>query len=585
MCYSSGLRRAHGSGLAPRSITVWNNRYDSLSPVSANRYGRVLFDLALIALLPVAPAGAQVRLPSAAPPRLVVVLAVDQMRPDYVERFGRWFGPGGFRRFLDKGATFTEARYHHADTSTCPGHAVMATGSHGDMNGIVANDWYDARRARVEYCAADSSARPVGTSAPLAGRSPRNLLMPTVGDLLKGSTAGRSRVITVAPKDRSAIMLGGRRADAAYWMEDSLFVTSTWYRRDLPRWVRNFNGSGLVSAHSGKVWDRLLPAEAYAAMGPDDAVVEEDAYGMGRTFPHVLGGEDFIAAFNRTPFSNDLVADFAMRAIEEEMLGRDDIPDLIGIGFSASDRGGHAFGPDSHEVMDLTIRLDRTLERLFSFLDRVVGPGRVLVVLTADHGIATIPEILAARDPATGARRVSPAAIHRPVEGALAARYGAANGRWIVYDSGRFLYLNLPELRARGIAVADAERTARDALAQVPGVHAAVTATELRRQRAAGTKSAAVRSFHPDRSGNLYYELAENLLADSEPTGTNHGSPWSYDAGVPLLWFGAAIRPGVHGGASVADIAPTLLAILGIEAPASVQGRVLREMLRPRGRR
>src|SRR4051812_16206986 len=224
--------------------------------------------------------------PPAPRPRLVVVIVIDQFRPDYLRRFRPYFGNSGFNLFLRRGANFTQAAYQHAVTLTCPGHAVILTGTHANRNGIVANQWYDEASGRPEYCAADSSATLIGFSA--AGRSPRNLIDSTVGDELKRSSGGRSRVITMAGKDRSAIMLGGHLADGAYWMEDSLFVTSTYYMKELPVWVRRFNASGRISAYAGKRWDHLLPRAAYSIAGPDDVAAEQNVAGMGRTFPHPL---------------------------------------------------------------------------------------------------------------------------------------------------------------------------------------------------------------------------------------------------------------------------------------------------------
>jgi hypothetical protein len=511
-------------------------------------------------------------------PRLVVVIVVDQFRADYLQRFRPFFGAGGFNRFLETGASFPGARYQHAITSTCPGHAVILTGSYAEVNGIVANGWYDRRTARPVYCAEDQAVSLVGSAGP--GRSPRNLLDSSVGDVLKTATAGRSRVVTVAGKDRSAIMLGGHRADAAYWMADTLFVTSTYYRRDLPTWVREFNAARRVSAYFGRPWDRALPADAYRMMGPDDEPAESDVAGLGRTFPHPLAGP---AAFENSPFLNDVLADFAVRAVEAEGLGRDSVPDLLGIGFSASDHVGHLYGPDSHEVMDATVRLDRTLRRLFDALDRTIGLANVVVVLTADHGVAPMPEVRHRLHPgAPVARRLDPASIESVVRRALAARYGQlpAPG-WIVHHSPPMMYLNVAALEARHVPIGDAERVAQAALRAIPGVHEVRTSEELARERAAGLETPMTRSFHPSRSGNLYYTLTEYWLADAGRTGADHGSTWRNDQEVPLLWFGRGILAGVHPGpADIADIAPTLSALLGVGPPGGATGRVLPGVLR-----
>ncbi len=510
-------------------------------------------------------------------PRLVVAIAVDQLRADYMDRFRPFFGRSGFNLFLQRGASFASARYEHATTTTCPGHAVMLTGSYGTVNGIIANNWYDAVAGKEVYCAADTTVRLIGVD--LEGRSPRNLKNATVGDLLKIGTGGRSKVVTVSAKDRSAIMMGGHLADAAYWMEDTLFVTSTYYRQEMPAWAREFNGAGKVSSYFGKKWERLLPSAAYDMVGPDDVAAEADEAGTGRTFPHPIGGAD---AFDLSPFSNETVADFAMRAVAEEGLGRDTVPDLLGISFSANDRVGHAYGPDSHEVMDVTVRLDRTLARLFAFLDRTVGLGNVVMVLTADHGVAPLPEVFANLHPGASPRRFNPAVVDTAVEAALRARYGPAPAPgWIIYHDQPHLYLNPAAVRARRMTIEDAERVAQAAIMSVPGVHEALTSADLATGRARGLRSAEVLSFYPGRSGNIYYQMEPYILVDDEPTGTGHGTPWAYDQQVPLLFYGSRIVPGVRRTpAAVADIAPTLSALLGLTAPGGAQGRVLAEALK-----
>jgi predicted AlkP superfamily pyrophosphatase or phosphodiesterase len=517
----------------------------------------------------------------AARPKLVVVVVIDQFRPDYLQRFRPYFGTGGFNLFLRRGARFTDAEYKHAVTFTCPGHAVVLTGTYANVNGIISNQWYDSKAGRQEYCAADSSVTLIGSSDP--GRSPRNLLASTVGDELKRTSGGRSRVIAMAGKDRSAIMLGGHKADGAYWMEDSLFVTSTYYMKGLPAWVQQFNASARVSSYAGKSWDRLLPKAAYATVGPDYVAAEQNVAGMGRTFPHRLAPDSsprFLDGFRSSPFQNEVLLDFARTAVTSEKLGVDDDPDLLAVSLSANDVIGHGFGPNSHEVMDVTVRTDRLLDRFFKFLDQQIGLRHVLIVLTADHGIAPLPEI--ARDLHPGAGRLDPARIAAAAETALRSQFGAPPGPgWLAHLAPPWLYLNVEALRQRGIAIEEAERTARDAVKGVRGVNQALTATELRQQQKDGMASGALLSFYPDRSGNIYYELKPFIVPGQEPTGTTHGSPWSYDTRVPLLWFGSSIKRGTYKEAtSIADIAPTLSALLGIDAPAGSGGRVLREMLR-----
>ena len=517
-------------------------------------------------------------------PRLVIVIVVDQFSPDYLTRFQPYFSLRGLNLFLQRGAVFTAAKYEHAITFTCPGHAVVLTGSYADANGIVSNSWYDAAKNREEYCAADSSGSLIGGVG--EGRSPRNLLDSTVGDVMKRATGGRSRVITVAGKDRSAIMLGGHLGDAAYWLEDTLIVTSSYYERELPGWVRRFNASGIASSYLGKTWDRLLPVEAYAAAGDDDVPAEEDIAGTGRTFPHRpvrdASGKGFLEAFSSSPFHNEVLARFAMQAIVEENLGRDEDPDLLAIGFSANDLIGHESGPDSHEVMDVTVRTDRLLQQLFDFVDVRVGLKNVVVVLTADHGVAPLPEVMQKRQPAAGAARFEPSRVAAAAEAALAARYGRLPGsRWVVHQDLPFLYLNVRALEQRGVSLEQAEQVAKRAVEGVPGVYQSLTATDLAEQRRRGTHSSAELSFYPGRSGHVFYQLKPYLVPGTGSQGTTHGSAWSYDTHVPLLWFGAGVVPGTYAtSVAVADIAPTLSALLSIAKPSGSRGRVLRKMLR-----
>jgi predicted AlkP superfamily pyrophosphatase or phosphodiesterase len=524
-------------------------------------------------------------------PRLVVVISIDQFRADYLQRFQRYFGPGGFNLLLREGADFTEAHYQHSNTQTCPGHAVILTGSYADVNGIVANSWYNPALRRAEYCAADTSAHLIG--ADKEGRSPRNLLVSTVGDELKKATGGRSRVIAIAGKDRSAIMMGGHEADAAYWTEDSLVVTSSYYMKALPDYINRFNQLGEISRYRGTTWNRLLPASAYAVMGRDNVPAEEDIGGMGRTFPHRLGSgrsssDDFIETFETSPFENEVLVDLAIEIIRSERMGQGGDPDLLALGFSANDLVGHSFGPDSYEMMDITVRTDRLLERFFDFLIQQVGRENLLVALTADHGVSPLPELMRQRQPSTRAARIDPAVIAAAAERALRTKFGTARApawvaqpEWIMYQSWPSLYLNQPALEDRGIKIEVAESVAKAAVQAVPGVEQVLTASELEQQRESHTRSRAELSYYPGRSGEVFYVLAPYLLPESRPVGTTHGSPWAYDTHVPLLLFGKGIEAGKYADrVAVADLAPTLSAALGIPAPSGSIGRVLKEALR-----
>ncbi len=514
-------------------------------------------------------------------PKLVVVIVIDQFRFDYPQRFRPFFTGEGFNLFFKRGAVFSRARYEHGVLFTCPGHSVVLTGSYADANGIVSNFWYDAAAGREIYCASDTAASLVGAAG--EGRSPHYLIDSTLGDVLKQTSRGTSRVIAIAGKDRSAIMLGGHLADGVYWTQDTLLVTSSYYHRQLPEWVHRFNASGRASGYLGKPWNRLLPATAYAGMGPDDVANERDVAGVGRTFPHLVPArsshQNLIEAFENSPFHNELLSEFAMQAVVQESLGTHQGPDLLALGFSANDIIGHTYGPDSHEVMDVTVRTDRLLDQFFRFLDHRIGLANVAIVITGDHGVAPFPELMRQRDPSADAARLNPSVIQLAVEAALDQKYGGSG--WIADHEYPFIYLNVPALRRAGIALDQAEQTARDALKQLPSVRLAVTAGDLERQRRRGEHSNAERSFFPGRSGDIYYQLGPYVIPQTRAEGTTHGGIWPYDTDVPLLWFGADILPGYYKSpAYVDDIAPTLSALLHVAKPSGSEGKVLKEILR-----
>jgi Type I phosphodiesterase / nucleotide pyrophosphatase len=506
--------------------------------------------------------------PQSSRPRLVLLIVVDQLRYDLLARYREHFVPDGFQRFIADGATYTQARYLHAATDTCPGHAVIATGSWGDENGIVANRWYDRGRQKDVECAGD-------------GRTAvsKFVLRPRIGDVIAPAGKSAGRIVAVSGKRGSALILGGERG-GAYWPDQrGSFVNDGTER--LPDWLLEFNRGGTVDSYFGQSWKRLLPDGAYASLGAG-------------SFPHALpagasaaaAAGDFHDALQATPFGDEILAALAVAAIRGERLGDDEDVDLLAISFSAADLVGHRYGPDSPESMDTIVRLDRQIAQLLETVDAAVGLRHTIVVLTADHGIAPLPEVARRHAWGKGARRVSEPAITAAAERALTDRYGKAPGRrWIALHSFPNVYIDESGIRAKGIPGEEAERIVADAVESSPGIRRAVTRTKLvqqrKVQRAGGAVAdpAALNSFHPARSGDVVYMLDRYAVMSDE--GSNHGSDWSYDTRVPLMWLAPGIQPGhYHGSATPADIAPTLYAMLGIDAPAT-GGRVLSEMLKP----
>lgn len=534
--------------------------------------------------------------PDAPPPKLAVVISIDQFRADYLVRFRPYFVEGGFKRLLEGGADFRDNHYRHAVTKTAPGHATILSGVHANIHGIVANEWVDRATWQVIESVEDPTVTilgaapkagrsPGGVLEAKAGRSPRNFLATTVGDQLKLRFGAGSRVFSVAHKDRSAILMGGKLADSAYWIVDGRFVTSTYYHDRLPAWVEAFNAEGRVEKFFGQTWDRLLDPAVYdAVQGADDAPGENTDFGFDRAMPKKIDGgatrltAKFYEAFETTPAASELVGQFAQLALEQEQLGRHRDSDLLCVGFSQIDKIGHAYGPDSHEIMDSILRLDRVLAGLLDAIDRAVGLKNCVIVLTADHGSSPLPEHVRALRPEIPAGRLDVAAADRAVTTALEQAFGKApdGDYWCLRDNFGY-HLRPTVLQALNVQADAAARVAKQALLARPEVANAFTAAEVLAMAAEDDSLAAGsrRSYFPGRSQDVIFVLKPYFI-DRPKSGTNHGTPYDYDTHVPQLWFGAGVTPGIHvERTGVDDLAPTLAGLLGVPRPPQAQGRRL----------
>ena len=521
------------------------------------------------------------------PPRLVLVISVDQLRADRLDpRL-----PGGLGRLAREGRVFADAAHAHSDTETCPGHAVLLTGRHPGPAGVPANDWIDRASGRSRYCVEDDGPEGAVLGAPASapgevptGRSPRLLRVDAFGDWLRAARPG-ARVFTVSGKDRSAIAMGGRRPDAAYWLDLGAlgFTTSAWYRDALPDWVRAWHGeNGAWLAQVPERWEHATGAPANGAR-PDPSAGEATLHSA--TSPHPVRDADlrrFVDRLRFTPFLDDLTLDFALTLFEEEGLGRDETVDLLAIGLSATDYVGHLYGPGSQEARDALLRLDAALGRFLEIVDARVGPGRTLVVLSADHGVLELPEWLSATGtgecPLPGGRGDGRAVLGAAAA-ALAKRFGAPpapHTSWLL-SSGYALTVNRAAAEARRIPPERIVAVAREALAAQPGVARVWTAAEI--EGGGGPEPFATlyrHSFDPERSGDLVVQPVGTCLLSERPQGTTHGSPYLYDRAVPVVFAGPGVAPGVvRGQVAPVDIAPTLAQALGIPAPPALDGRPL----------
>jgi len=482
---------------------------------------------------------------AAQPPKLVLAIVVDQFRYDYLTRFRSDYH-AGFERLLTKGAVFTNARYEHYPTVTAVGHATFLSGATPSISGIVGNEWYERETGKMVAAISDDSVNLLGATG--EGASPRRLLVSTVGDELKMARSG-SKVLGTSLKDRSAILPAGHMADGAYWFDPRAgsFVSSTFYFAALPAWVADYNASRPADRFRGAQWlDHILPS-----------------------------GTSVYAALEGSPFGNELVESFAERAVQAEKLGQRNATDLLAVSFSANDYVGHAAGPDSPEVKEVSIQTDRVIGKLFDFLDAAVGMGSVLVVLTADHGVAPIPEVNAARRMPGG--RMPPGVVRKAVEAALIDKYGA--GQWFLNPSDTAFYFNQELIRQKKLDAAKVARTAADAARPVAHVFRVYTREMLLHGAVDPQVGRRVMNgFYAPRSPDLYVLLEPYWLYGSK--GTTHSTTFSYDAHVPVLFMGPGIKAGTfHQQISVNDVAPTLATYLEIETPSGSQGRCLAEIL------
>lgn len=570
---------------------------------------------AAAALLPVGTACAEDAAPSAPPPergtapqtaaarpRLVVVISIDQLRADYLARFEDLFiAPGagrqaGFRWFTAQQASFADAHHDHFPTYTGPGHAVLMTGAPPYKNGIVGNQWFDRATKQIKYCCASAAPAKPGWGDVM---TPELLRTTTVGDELETATGGRAKTFSFGLKDRAAILLAGHAADGVFWFDETngVWETSAWYEArgaKVPEWLAKLNAERIPDAAFGTSWEFSAGDAALARLWtpPGEAAPKAFSYGLdrGRIASQAKKADEAAAfykgAFAPTPFANEWVFASALRCVAEEKLGADDVPDLLTINLSSNDYVGHRFGPDSAEVLDMTVRTDRALADFLGALDRQVGFANALIVVTADHGVApnqqraaksgfhagTIPDD-------DGSIGISPQ--RSAVEDALDRAFGAAE--WTLRHVEQNLYLNDAAFAAHPeVDREKAEALAADVCASSPGVWGCFTRSRILSGRVPDTQigRAVTLGFHPGESGDVII-VPDSMFLTARGTGTTHGSTWTYDTHVPVLLGGGAVRPGRHRSrASTLDIAPTLAELLGIAQPSGSEGRILAEAIR-----
>jgi predicted AlkP superfamily pyrophosphatase or phosphodiesterase len=522
-------------------------------------------------------------------PKLVVGIVVDQMRQEYLYRFQGKYSEGGFKRLMNDGFMLRNAHYNYAPTYTGPGHASVYTGTTPAIHGIIGNDFYDKVTRRMVNCVEDGRFKPVGNENGNGDVSPARMLSTTITDELKLFTQKKAIVIGLSVKDRGAVLPAGHMADAAYWYDGKTgtFITSTYYMSQLPSWMAKFHERKLADKYLTQEWKTYYPLEQYTESGPDDSPYESKLKGKTKAvFPYNLkelrstnGEYELLAS---TPFANDYLTELAYAALEGEPLGKDGTTDFLAISYSTPDIIGHAVGPNAVELEDVYIRLDKNIEALLKSLDANVGKDNYTVFLTADHAVAEVPQYL--RDNKIPAGYFNDSNVRANLEAYLLKYFP---GREIIENmSNGQIFLNTSafagDLRSSGVDLLIATELITKYLMATEGIANVFSENTLRQADydEGGMKGTITRGYHPKRSGDIVFVLEPGWFEASRVQGTTHGSPYSYDTHVPILFYGKGIPKGSSSQRhAITDIAPTLSVLLQIKFPSGTSGVPVSEML------
>ena len=497
-------------------------------------------------------------------PKLIVVIVIDQFRGDYLDRYRDEFGDSGFRFLLDHGAYFPNCNYNYANTRTAPGHATLFTGAYSNGHGIVSNEWWDQIKKRMITSVEDDDTKLVGADGK-SGASPHNLMGDTLGDEMKLATQGKSRVFAVSLKDRASVLPGGFSADAAYWIDpkSGAWITSTYYRDQLPPWAQNFN-----STRQQKYWDRDWVDAQGTKLASTAHRKSKDGSDAG--FYEVIGP---------TSFANQYEFEFARELIVYENVGRGPATDLLSISLSANDILGHHVGPGSPDMHQMALDLDRDIADFINFLGHQIGLADVWIALSADHGVSPLPDD--AKKLRIPAANLDTSKLESQINAALTAKFSPGH-------SAQFMKLDYPQawldpdaFTAAHVHESDAEAAVGEAMKQA-GLRGYYTKSQLAAGEAPNTALGRkyLNSYSPE--GSWYVLGVPDIFTIGPGKGTDHTSPYNYDTHVPLVLFGIPFQAGTYRtSAEPIDLAPTLASLLGINPPTHSVGRVLTEAIAP----
>ena len=513
-------------------------------------------------------------------PKLVVGLVVDQMRWDFLYRYAEKYETGGFNRLLVDGFSCEQTNIHYSPSTTAPGHASIFTGSAPGIHGIAGNNWYDIRLKKDMYCVFDSTVQAIGSSTRAGWMSPRNLKTTTVCDELRLATNMKSKTMGIALKDRGAILPAGHTANGAFWFDGSAgkWISSSYYMSELPEWVVSYNKRETAIQYVENNWSTLLPISEYHESHEDDAEFEESLTGEEKpVFIHEVkkAAKTNYGIIRYTPFGNTITFDMARLAIQHEKLGKDQIPDFLTVSLSSPDYIGHQFGPNSVEIEDNYIRLDRELADFLSFLDVEVGKDNYVLFLTADHGAAHVPSFLKRNKIPAGIVPID-SAINE-LNGNMKVKFGL--NKAIITESNHQLYLSDSCLRHPQLE--DIKKYISFYLENKPGISRVMDLSDMQSYSLPEVfKTKIQNGWYPGRSGHMYV-LYEPAWFDGFNKGTTHSVIYPYDTHIPLLFYGKGIKPGKsYRDIQMADIAPTISALLNIQQPNGSFGKVITEIFK-----
>ncbi len=508
-------------------------------------------------------------------PKLVVGIVVDQMRYDYLYRFADRYGEQGFKRLMREGLNCQDNHYNYAPTVTAAGHTSVYTGSVPAIHGIVGNEWMDRASSKRVYCTDDSTVTTIGTTGKTGHMSPKNMWVSTITDQLKIAQNYQSKTIAIALKDRGAILPGGHTADAAYWYDskEGRWISSSFYMKELPNWVQNFNKEERAQKYTKQGWNTLFPIQTYRQSAADNLEFESKMPGeITPTFPHSLQGGNPLELIRTSPYGTPSTKHFAIQAMQEEQLGKRNTTDFLAISFSSTDYVGHSFGPQSIELEDTYLRLDREIADILSYLDKQYGKDQVLVFLTADHAVAEIPGFAKSKKLPAGTFDRTKAI--QELKKDLSRAFGEVE--LLIGEDNSQLHFNANTIQKMGISRVQLYDVARKSMEKQEGFSELIDLKSIQQNSLISNyKSIIQNGYNAARSGDFMVLLKPQWLIGYK-TGTGHSTVYPYDTHVPLLFYGWKVKPQeLSTRTEISDIAPTLANWLHCSEPSGSIGYVI----------